>query len=50
MPKRKSRDKVKQQRKNGQYLRPEGFSDDEIESFEVHNVDGIRANNEGNVS
>lgn len=41
--------KTKQTRKNGQYLRPEGFSDSETESFEVYGVDGVRCNN-GNVS
>lgn len=48
MPKQKP-DKKAKIRKNGQYLKPEGFSDDETESFEVNNVDGIRKN-QGNVS
>lgn len=54
MPKSKRKDKKKNpgatQRRNGQYLRPEGYSDDEVETFPVHDVDGIRTNEEGNVS
>lgn len=51
MPRRKKRiiGKGGRERQNGQFLRPEGFSDDEVESFDVHGVDGI-SSNEGNVS
>lgn len=51
MPKRKKTNKGALKRINGHYRRPERpLTDDEEETFVVHDVDGIRTNDEGNVS
>lgn len=50
MPKRKKTNKGALKRINGHYRRPEQALTDDEETYVVHDVDGIRTNDEGNVS
>lgn len=52
MPRRRrsNRGRGRQNRVNGQHLNPEGYADDDEESFVVYTVKGIRRNEDGTVS